>query len=234
MTNKLILPRIYMNEGGKYPQFVGRPKISYSQYTSWNEAQYKPDYIVQYFSGIKQEAGIWANFGNNVGDYISHKAEGKEIICEMLSNEDKLFLDGLDYPENCVYEDEIIIECDGFVIQAFTDRTEHIDDTTVGILDYKTGNTAAKKDYYGGDSYHQTALYSIGKEREGKSIAYSKVHILGRKGNGTPKYPIRLSGELLEVDTPYTRERGEKIIADITKTAKEISDLYKCYKKYFS
>ena len=44
---------------------------------------------------------------------------------------------------------------------------------------------------------------------------------------------MRLSGVVEEIETPYTKERGEKIIADITKVVNEISEDYRIFLKYF-
>ncbi len=228
--SKIKLPRTYSSRSEKYNKFNGLPKLSYSQYSSWKDPQYKDQYILQYFLGLNLDSGIWAEYGNKVGTFIEAHAKGEDL--EGLSNEDKDVLKSLNYPENAIYEDEIVIDCGDFVIQGFTDKTKFNSENSLEILDYKTGNVT-KESFYSSDDYQQTALYCYGKEKEGFTIDKSGVCLLGRKGNGMDKYPLKLSGEVIHIDTPYTKERGEKIIADITKVVNEISDEYVIFLKYF-
>lgn len=231
------LPKKFEDKNGKYPQHKGKEKISYSQHTSWKDLEYQNDYIVQYFSGIRLPSGIWADYGGEVGKYIEYKAQNMthpEYL--MLSQGDKEVLDGLDFPENCVYEDEICVDFGDFVCEGYTDRTEVID-SMVGILDYKTGNLEKKAEFYASDDYGQTILYCHQKVQEGFEIKYAKVALLGRKGNNmTIKdkfYPIKLSGEVVDIETPYSPERAEEVLKGIRKSAEEISQLYSIYEKYF-
>jgi hypothetical protein len=228
------LPKTYQNDAsGNYPQHLGKPKISYSQYTSWKNEEYKLDYIFQYFIGGTVEDNIFALYGGEVGEYIEKRSKGEKAQLNMMSQEDANILDSLDYPKNCIYEDEIVVDCGDFVIQGFTDRTELVTKKQIGILDYKTGNTEKKADFYGSDEYGQTTLYCYQKTKEGFKVKYSKVVLLGRKGNGYEKYPLKLSGDILEIDTPYSPERAEKLLLDIRNVANEISDCYDFYLKIF-
>ena len=54
----LDLPKVYENEGGKYPQHVGKPKLSYSAYNSFNEEAYK-EYLTKICYSEKQNC-IWS------------------------------------------------------------------------------------------------------------------------------------------------------------------------------
>lgn len=231
--SELILPRIYKSEDGKYAEYDGKYKLSYSQYTSWKEPEYKPEYILQYFGGAKVDAGIFAAFGGDVGTYIEHKANGDAYEPTMIGDDDIKVLESLDYPPNCVYEDEIVVDMGDFVIQGFIDRSEFLKPNAVGILDYKTGSIEKKEAFYGSEEYGQTTLYTHQKVLEGNSVAYSKVIILDRKGNGFEKHPLRLTGLKKEVDTPYSTERAEKLLADMRKVAIEISEAYQLYLKVF-
>lgn len=235
----IILPRTFEGRSGKYEQHKGKPKLSYSQHTSWKDPEYNADYIVQYFSGVKLPDGIWATFGGEVGTFIEYKAQNwtmPEFF--MLSEADKAFLETLEYPENCVYEDEICVDMGDFVIEGYTDRTQLLGEKKLGIRDYKTGNKDKKKDFYESDEFAQTTLYCHQKVIEGFEIAYSEVMLLGRKGNNmTTKngfQAIRLSGEFEQIPTPFSEERAERILSDMRKSAQEISDLYKIYLKYFT
>jgi len=236
--NEIILPKVFEDRNGKYPQHKNKYKISYSQHTSWKSEEYQYDYIVQYFSGAKLPDGIWALYGGEVGTFIEHTGN-KEPYPEfsMLSQGDKDFLLTLDYPENCVYEDEICVDFGDFVCEGYTDRTEFLEESKIGIRDYKTGNLEKKKDFYESDEYAQTTLYCFQKKQEGFEVDYSEVVLLGRKGNNMTikgkHYPIKLSGEKLPIDTPYSEERAQKILSDIRKSAEQISDLYKIFLKFF-
>lgn len=224
---------MYTNDAsGKYPQHVGKPKISYSQYTSWKDSNYRLDYILQYFGGATLPGGIFADFGGDVGAYIEHKAKGLPYTPIMISQKDIDILNTLEYPDNCTYEDEIVVDCGDFVIQGFTDRTEDFGDS-VGILDYKTGSIEKKEEFYASEEYGQTTLYAYQKTKEGKSIAYSKVIILDRKGNGFEKYPLMLTGKTKDVLTPYSEERALRVLENIRKVAEEISSTYRTYVKVF-
>ena len=227
------LPKKYKNEGGKYPQFVGYEKLSYSQYTSWIEDMYRAQYILQYMFGGPFTTNVWATFGSEVGEYIEARGLKDEPSSdqEIMTPECKEFLDTLDYPENCTYEDEIVVpvlDKDGnilFVIQGFIDRAEY-KDKNVSIIDYKTGNIDKKKEFYGSEDYGQTTLYSHCKKLEGYKIKYSGVELLGRKGNGYAKHPIRLSGDVAIIPTPYTATRAKKLLKKMTAAAEEISFHY--------
>lgn len=228
----IILPKIYNNEGGKYPQYKGKYKLSYSQYTSWRDIKYRDSYILQYFFGVqvKSPFEIFATYGTHCGEYIETKG-GK--VGDLLSTADKTILDSLEYPKNSTYEDEIVFPVKDtkgeilFVIQGFIDRAEYLGDNKVGILDYKTGNADKKVEEYGSLSYGQTTLYALCKETEGYSVEYSKVVLLGRKGNGRVGHPLRLDGQVIDINTPYSKERADNVIKDMTKVAREISDYYK-------
>ena len=233
--SKLTLPRVYEikdNTPEKYHQYEGLPKLSYSQYTSWRDPSYKKDYILQYFfkKEVVSQFQIFATYGSEVGEFIETQGADRG---EMISDEVAEMLLNLEYPENSVYEDEIVLpvyDAKGkilFVIQGFIDRSEYIGDNQLGILDFKTGNVAKKVEYYGSPDYGQTTLYCHCKHLEGLEIVYSKVTLLGRKGNGRQGHPLRLNGENVDIDTPYSVKRGEAVVKDMTKVAKEISDHYK-------
>lgn len=227
----MILPRIYNNEGGKYPQFKGLPKLSYSQYTSWKDLKYRDDYILQYFFKVDVVSPfqVFADYGTHCGEFIETSGEK---VGNMLSENDISILNSIEYPDNSVYEDEIVLpiyDKDGeilFVIQGFIDRATYIDKNKVTIIDYKTGNIEKKAEYYGSEDYGQTTLYAHTKITEGYELDYSGVVLLGRKGNGRAGHPIRLSGEIKDIPTKYTKTRANKLIKDMTKVAKEISTYY--------
>lgn len=228
--NKLILPKkyeIYDITPEKYHKYAGREKISYSQYNSFKDPLYKGDYIVQYFLGVKLDSGIFADFGSACGGFFE---DGVTVDTNWLSESDVEVLKRVPRPEGALYESEIVIDCGDFVLQGFSDQ-EFENSNMLVILDMKTGNVDSKVEFYGSTEYQQTTLYAYCREQEGYNIGYSGVILLGRKGNGRPGHPLRLSGVIERIPTPYTRERAEKALEKVKKVAEEISELYKVFLK---
>lgn len=234
----IVLPKIFEDRNNKRPECKGKPKLSYSQYSSYKDPEYQNQYYVQYFSGIELPSGEFALFGTSCGEFIEdvgNVVSPPRTGC--LSEEDVETLLTLDYPDNCVYEDEIIVDLGEFCLEGYTDRTWYKENKEIEIRDYKTLNLDKKKDFYASDEYGQTALYSHQKELEGYKVVKAEVCGLGRKGSslsGAGNFKMRLSGQVEFIPTPYTEERGKKIIEDITNVAHQISDDYKAFLKYFS
>lgn len=236
--SKLILPKVYQDrtKEGKYEKHNGKPKLSYSQYSSWKSPLYRPGYIKRYLAGINLKSGVFADFGSEVGEYKEWLGNGKvgnEPISTLLSLENKEFLQSLVYPENSVYEDLIVVDCGDFVIEGYIDRCVYLPESWVDIEDFKTGSIEKKKSEYASPDYGQTTLYSYQKKQEGFKIRESKVTLFDRKGNNSAKSPLRLTGEIEHIPTPYSDERAEKLLKDMTKVANEISDYYQQYVKLF-
>lgn len=232
----LILPKYFDDRNGTYPQHKGKIKLSYSQYNSYNDPEYKLEYYLQYFMGIKLPSGEFADFGSAVGEYIESRGQG-EIKQGILSQEDVEILENIvTYPDNCVYEDEVVLDLGDFVLEGYIDRSEYKLANVVDITDFKTLNIDKKSAYYASNDYKQTTIYCYFKEQQGFVIGNSQVVGLGRKGNslnGTGNFKMRLSGESKLIPTPYSKERAEEAIKDIRETAKKISDDYKIYLKLF-
>jgi hypothetical protein len=229
MSKKIILPR----------ELDGKPKISYSQYSSYKDEEYQDQYYLQYFLGIKLPSGEFAEFGTSCGQYIEDVGiANTPPRTGCLSKEDvEIILNKITFPPNSVYEDKIIVDCGSFLIEGYADRIRYLDNKEVEVEDFKTLNLDTKKKFYESEEYGQTALYSYQKEKEGFTVKRSFVTGLGRKGSsldGAGNFKMRLSGVVEEIETPYTKERGEKIIADITKVVEQISEDYAIYQKYFS
>lgn len=239
MKNKIILPKVYEDRNKTNPQLIGKPKLSYSQYTSYKDPLYRHTYYVQYFSDIRLPSGEFALFGNGCGNFIADFAEKVDPVrIENLSTEDiQILLDKVDFPDNCIYEDEVAMDLGDICLEGYIDRTEYLEDKEVIIRDYKTLNIEKKSAFYASKEYGQTALYCLYKEQQGYKIVGSEVFGLGRKGtsfNGTGNFKMRLSGDTVIIPTPYSTERGEEVVADILKVANMISDDYKIYLKYFT
>ncbi len=223
---EIELPKIYDDPFGNYPQHVNKPKISYSQYTSWKDPLYKNDYILQYFLGIRSESGIYAQFGSACGQYL----EDESIDTAWLSDDDVKVLQKIERPEGAKYEGEIVIDRGAYVIQGFIDQEFMVGDKLT-INDLKTGNADTKVKFYGSQEYQQTTLYAYARKQEGFDIGYSGVILLGRKGNGGQYGALRLSGVIEKIPTPYSDERARKALANIDVAVHEIAEAYKVFKK---
>jgi len=229
MQEEIVLPKIYNDPFGNYPQHKNKPKVSYSQLNSFKDAMYKGSYFGQYFLGVPDEGNIFSDFGKKCGEYWEKEDESdlnKEDIDILKAN--------LDRPEGARYEVEIVVDRGFYVIQGFIDFELEVKPKILHIVDMKTGNHKDKPAFYASDAYQQTTLYSYQRELEGNTIEYSGVKLLERKGNGAEKYPLKLSGKIKEIPTPYSVERAEKFLSEVDKTVMEISKYYKAYKKLFT
>jgi hypothetical protein len=113
--NKLLLPRVYSDPYGNYPEHKGKFYISYSQYTSWNGIN--PDMkdtskeaIRNYVFGLREDAGPYAKFGSQVGEFIE---TGGVQVGDMLGEDDLDYLGRFikDYQgANFTFEREVCLE----------------------------------------------------------------------------------------------------------------------------
>ena len=239
-TAKIELPRKYEFKEGEtnplYKRYDGWNKISYSQYTSFKE--YLMGYLKDYILGIGTgESGMFANFGSDCGDFLNPN-DDREY--ELLSINDIAILQVLkdSHPEDAEFEFEILIDLEPFglektVLQGFTDKQYPVEDR-LNVSDYKTLTIKTKQAFYESDEYQQLSTYGFGLEELGHQIGEMYVTGLGRSGNNTikgDKNVLRLSGEIIRVDKPYDREKAKKVIENIVKVCKEISEYYRLYKK---
>lgn len=235
--SKIKLPKVFEDKNNTRPECKGKPKLSYSQYTSYSDPEYQNDYYLQYFSGISLPSGEFAEFGSSCGEFIEAHAKG-ELKPGVLSEEDMQILrEKVAYDDRCVYEDEIIVDLGDFCLEGYSDKTWYKDNNEVAIEDYKTLNIEKKGAFYASEEYGQTTLYCYQKEREGYKVVNSQVIGLGRKGSslsGTGNFKMRLSGEVVTIPTPYSKERAEKVIAKITEVAYQISEDFRIFEKYFA
>lgn len=243
MINKVIdLPRKYDYKEGEsrpeYMKFNGWNKVSYSQITSFLSDDYRGDYIIGYFEGIRDEGNIFSYFGSACGDYLNRK---DQRIDDYLDDFDKAVIDAIKLPEHADFEFEILIDLEPFglektVLQGFSD-VQWLEEGLTNIQDAKTLNLDKKKDFYGSDDYQQLNTYGYGLEKLGHKIGRTSVIGLGRKGNALDrgaKYPIRLSGVVEEIDRPYDKAEAENYIKKIAETCIKIDEYYSVWKKYFS
>jgi hypothetical protein len=237
---QLNLPSIYENRSGnpELEQFVGRPKLSYSAYNSFKEPAYKGEFFGVYFLGEPRTGTIFTEYGSAVGMY-QETGEPQEY----LSQSDKKILDEkIGRPKGAIYEKELVIDRGSYVIQCFVDRILEQSDGGLEVIDFKTGDISKKRADYESEDYQQTTLYSYGLELLGYKVSYSGVKLANRKGNtlnteafsknGDPLW-LRLTGEVIDIPTPYSKERAEKFLKSFDKTAKDIEEYYSVYQKYF-
>jgi len=220
------LPSIYTDPFGNYPQHKGKLKLSYSAYNSFIEDGYRGEFYANYFLGKRGDGNIFTDYGGKAGKYFESK------VNDGLSEFDCSVIDKIERPENAKYESEIVVDRGWFVIQGFSDR-EYEKPGGLVIEDLKTGAISSKKAYYSGEDYNQTTLYCFCRENEGHRIADSRVILLDRKGNGQEKYPLRLTGEIEYIPTPYSKERAETFLKKFDKVAEDIAEHYAVYNKYF-
>ena len=226
----ILLPRVYSNDieegcSGNYPQHKGKPKLSYSQYTSWTDPKYHMQYRSQYFGGVRDGGNPFSDFGGEVGVWL--ETDGKDSG-PMLSERDVEILTSVERHSDAKYEVEIVVDRGWYVIQGFIDY-EVLLKGGLNIKDYKTGAIAKKEEFYGSDEYQQTTLYAYQREIEGEKIAYSGVTLLDRKGNTFQNIPLALTGEIMEIETPYSKERAETFLKKMDSVAEEIARSYKLF-----
>ena len=227
MSETIILPRVYDDPEGNYPQHKGKPKLSYSQYTSWIDPKYHAGYRQSYFAGVKDDGNPFSKFGGQCGEWLETSGEK---VGDMLSDGDIEVLESIKRHPDARYEVEIVVDRGWDVIQGFIDY-EFLHENGLDVLDYKTGAIAKKADFYGSDEYQQTTLYSYQREKEGNRINSSGVLLLDRKGNTFQNIPLALTGEMLSIDTPYSVERAETFLEKVDVIALAISKAYEVYLK---
>lgn len=230
---ELQLPNKYINRSGdpKYDKYVGRPKLSYSAYGSFNEPAYKGEFFGVYFLDAPRTGTIFTSYGSAVGGFMETGEEN-----DYLSESDKNTLLSIGRPEGAIYEYEIIIDRGSYIIQGFIDRMMVDAKNYVDVVDFKTGAIDKKKKDYASEDYQQTTMYCYALEQEGYTISSSGVILADRKGNTLEagnKNVLRLTGDFEYIPTPYSTERAEKFLEKFDKTAKEISEYWKTYCKYF-
>lgn len=221
-----MLPKLYEDPHGNYSEHKGKPKLSYSAYTSWKEHGYRGEFFATYFLGKRSEGNIFTSYGSCCGKYF------EEQVNTGLTEFDTSVIDKIERPPHARYEVEVVVDRGWYVIQGYLDREYTVDEGLV-IEDLKTGSISSKKEFYSSNTYNQTTLYSYQRENEGHKIHSSGVILLDRKGNGSEKHALRLTGGIEYIPTPYSRERAEAFLEDFDKVAEEIKNYYAVYQKYF-
>ena len=236
----LVLPREFvdMSHDGKYKKYEGMPKLSYSQITSWLSSEYRRSYIKSYMIGLRDEGSIFTTFGSAVGTFIesigtNNNEPHKPYFFNISDNDRAIIKDNIDFPEHSVYEDYVVLNLDDrFVIEGYADRIIYNDKELI-VEDFKTGSIAKKANFYADpNEYKQTALYSYIKEVEGYTVKEARVKLLDRKGNGSQKHPLKLTGAVETIPTEYNPEKVQKWLQEVViPCAEEISDFFGTFQK---
>jgi hypothetical protein len=238
MIKQLDLPSIYKERKDKpvperFKKYIGRPAISYSTYSAFKEEGYRGEWLANKFLGIPSEGSIFTEFGGAVGLY---QETGEQQV--YLSTSDMQVLDK-EIPANPLaeYEREVVIDRGSYICYGFIDRVLGVESGVVDIVDFKTGAIDKKAKEYASDDYQQTTVYAYALEQEGFKINSSSVVLFDRKGNTLEqgnKNVLRLTGEIEFIPTPYSKERAEKFLLEMDKTAKKIEEYWKLYQKIFA
>lgn len=212
----------------------GKPRISYSQVTSWraltgfNEVEVEgrlkkiagtSAYILQYFFGYPfppSPMDIYAPFGQKVED----------AICEQNFN-------GFDQEETRilktiqpigVFQKEVEIDFGDFCLLGYIDDT---DEDQLYLRDYKTASKSSKSKYYGND-YLQLDVYALDKLfKEDTPPEKMEVCIILRGGSHL-KPPLTVKG-VEYVDRKISIVNMKMAEAIVRDTVREISESYELF-----
>lgn len=222
MKEKLQLPKTNDN---------GDSIISYSQVKLWNELKGyntgllgKHEYIKSYFFNEKfSDKGGFAEFGNDVEDYITKREKS-----ECFTKKEKSILETI----SClgIFQQKIDIELKGFRLIGY------IDDCSSDynhLRDIKTASLNSSKKYYGED-YDQLDFYAMAISKEHGFIPEKlEVVCVERNGNGFRggRNIMNVGENIWYIERKTSESRISEIENKIIRAANEISDYYKIYKK---
>lgn len=206
----------------------GRPYISYSQIQLWNSLKSfnlgipgKQEYIIQYFEGKKFRDQGWAEFGNDVEEYIT-KREKEEKFTE----EERKVLNEIQTLGK--------FQTEGLMNMGEFDVLMYIDDCKEDysrIRDYKTGSKSSLKKYEKPD-YKQLHIYASWIHQETGVIPECEVVCIERKGNcmmGKGRKALTIGKEVNTINITVTEKDILEIKKEITETALEIEKHFIIY-----
>lgn len=239
----------------------GTPYVSYSQIKNWNSLKSfnlkipgNLEYIMEYFFGEKFGDIGWAEFGQDVENYICYRdfteEQIKELDTQVLINnkkygkDEKLVSASLaSFTEEekkvmntieplGVFQQEAIIDFGRFKLLGFLDdmkpkMEEH-------IRDYKSASDNSRKQYYE-DDYWQLDIYGMWVKQQTKKLPKkAEVVIVERAGNcfrGGGRNVLSVKGQVWYHDRELTMDRQKYLKEYIERTVQEISDCYKVFLK---
>lgn len=206
---------------------LGKPYISYSSVTSWEE--YREDFIKQKFAGIEVPGNVYSDFGSYLGEAVENGEFGENPHGFTGQDNFKPFLD--DRPENGEYEKMILIDMGEYVILGFIDIFSLNDEGAAIVVDLKSGGKN-KEEQYMDPKYVQVILYAKAIEDSGTPVAVTGVWFV-RRENSHFKPPLHISDEQFFIELEFTEERKQYAIDKVDRVVKEISACYKTFKKVF-
>ena len=203
----------------------GKFYISYSTVSSWEG--YRENLIKQKFVGITLQSGVYAELGTYFGNAVENGEFAKDNPNGFTGQEN---LKLVPRPASAEYEKMILIDRGEYVIIGFID----IYDETNGVArvgDIKTGGARKEKEY-ADPKYIQVMLYAHAIEQSGKEIGDTYVWFVRRTGSHINP-PLHISEEQFKIPLAYSPERVVYALNKVDTAAKELSEYYKVYLKYF-
>lgn len=207
--------------------------ISYSQYTSFkSDKSYNlqihgyQEYILSYFLGERWPDSGYAQFGQDVEDYICEKKGA-----EKFSASERETLDRVEPLGVFQREVKLWLGSDLYLLGYIDDSTEDM----TRIRDYKTGSLNSCKKYHTPD-YEQLNFYSAYvKQETGKLPEHAEVVAIQRFGSChgliDRRDKLSVGTEIWPINRTPTEEEVEKSINNLLKVVFQISDFYKVFKQ---
>lgn len=221
MTDTIQLPRKTKE---------GKPRISYSQYTGWKELKSFnlgvdgfSEYMARYFFGYNFGDKGWAEFGNDVEDYICSRGSSDKF-----NDKEKLVMEQVETLG--VFQDSFEIDFGDFVFFGIID--DRLDDWSI-IRDYKTASKSSSEKYKQ-DDYVQLDFYAMKSIEINGEIPKMEVCVIERKGNCMfmgGREVLTVGDNIWYYSRATNMDRIESLKDDLFKVVKDISDHYKLYLK---
>jgi hypothetical protein len=219
-VGKILLPRVNAK---------GKPRISYSQLSSWRgktafnkfeerEISGSTGYILEYFLGYKfpdTAMSVYAPFGIKCEDYICERIESD------LDAKEKAILDTIKPLGS--FQQLVEIDFGDFVVEGFLDDTN--EDRSI-IRDYKTASKASAKKYTTNE-YFQLDLYALDFYKKTGLIPQLEVVVIERSGSHF-KPPLKVAGTFT-IPRTTSAERLLQVELEVIETVREISNCYKLF-----
>jgi hypothetical protein len=242
------LPKKYTEflweKGGKveeHRQYIGKNCVSWSQIESFNDKTGfntgllgKYEYFIKYFSGQSFPDMGWAQFGQEVENYITEKLDADKF-----SNKEKETLNKI--KPLGVFQQEILIyfeDLDTVVLGYLDDSTPPKEKTVNLLRDYKTKSESSKKDLHD-DKKHQLEIYILGLRQKGLEVTNAEYCIIERLGGrecmqGGGREVLKVGEKIWYEPYSWDEKRLQQTEKMVKDTIKEISEYWKIYQKYFT
>jgi len=215
----IILPR--QDENGEY-------YLSYSQKSTWSAIKSfnlgisgRIEYMASYFLKRRWPDQGWAEFGQDVEDYVCEKSGADKFKPNELLVLDRITPLGL-FQQEVKYYVLPNVYIKGFIDDMTPEKTL--------IRDYKTASVASKARYYK-DDYTQLDLYANAVYKETGVLPQAEVCIIERKGNCFGMVERRdllsVGEEIWYHQREISLERIARVEAEVLTTIFDISSHYK-------